>query len=389
MIDILIWGIGSASTKVENIINTSNVNVLAYIDNDEQKQGKLINNRLVINPKKINEHKYEYIFVASQFYCEIYKQLIALGVDNRKILNSYNLVEKIIELEHIKSDKRYLYTKLKDNYNKAKIENIDTLITGISYAECGIDLSLFKYNAVNLALSGQDLYYDYNLAKNIIEFNKRKIKNVIIGLCYYSFQYDLSLSNGKTRCIYVYKDILNLIHNYDKDKDDKAELLKWINKPMEIDRNLYLDNTNIILQKLKVNFEVDFNKNWANNFENMSFDDRIKEGKNLAILDSNKNYPKTVIENKRILSKYLKCLNSNGISVTIVIFPVTKYYSKNFDRRLKKEFYEIIEELNIDYDFTFLDCFNSNEFKDMDFSDCSHLNVNGARKFTKILNEKI
>ncbi|MFT8351708.1 hypothetical protein [Clostridium saccharoperbutylacetonicum] len=198
MINVFIWGTGDFRSKVESIINSKNINTIAYIDNKKEMQGKFINDKTIINPNKINEYKYDYILIASQYYKEIHDQLIYLGINEKKIINSFKFIEDITIIEYMKSDKEYLYNKFEDNYNNAQNSmHIDSIITGLSYAECGIDLNTLKNKALNFALSGQDIYYDYNIAKNVIEGTKNKIKNVIIGLSYYSFQYDLSLSKSK------------------------------------------------------------------------------------------------------------------------------------------------------------------------------------------------
>lgn len=112
-------------------------------------------------------------------------------------------------------------------------------------------------------------------------------------------------------------------------------------------------------------------------------------GKAQAELDCNKNYPKTVVENTKILKDYLELLMTNNIKPIIVVCPVTKYYSKYFSVRIKEEFLEIINKLQRDYNFQYIDYFESELFDDSLFYDVSHLTFEGGEKFTMLLNEEI
>lgn len=72
-----------------------------------------------------------------------------------------------------------------------------------------------------------------------------------------------------------------------------------------------------------------------------------------------------------------------------MIFPASKYYTKYFSERIENEFRSIINEIGKLYDFQYIDYFRPELFTDDDFVDVSHLNGDGAEKFTKILNNLI
>ncbi|CDM68815.1 hypothetical protein CM240_1657 [Clostridium bornimense] len=72
-----------------------------------------------------------------------------------------------------------------------------------------------------------------------------------------------------------------------------------------------------------------------------------------------------------------------------MIFTVSKYYTKYFSERIENEFFSIINEIGKLYDFQYIDYFRSELFTDDDFVDVSHLNGDGATKFTKVLNSMI
>lgn len=361
MYNIVIFGSGSTAERLTSNLN-SNINVLCYLDNDNTKWGNIFNNKLILNPIEIKELKYDYIVIGSQFNNEIYSQLINMGICKNKIfeylvfLNSfYNHFENQIEM-----------------FEKKQLE-YETLITGISYFVTGIRGEYLKKVGINFSYDGQDLYYDYNIAKYLLKNYNTKFKYSIIGLNYFSFQYDLSLSAGKDNVNLYYPRLkkshnLNILNN---DHDDRALINKNIaDKILKVteDGKYKLNNTTIPLTEQ----------------ENLN-----ETGKKQAILDCHKNYPKTVEENKVILKKYLNLLKQYNIKPIIVICPTSKYYYKHFSKKISDEFFNIIGQLKKEYDFQYIDYFKSELFDDSLFYDVSHLTDEGGEKFTKILNEVI
>ena len=217
------------------------------------------------------------------------------------------------------------------------------------------------------------MYYDYNLIKWLLENNYgklNKLKYTIIGLSYYSFQYDLSLSSMKYKSL-LYYEAIGIEHNF---------------KKLDILLSNKIIAKNIAEEIFKFNSNGGIQIDWMTNKENLYSLDEHK-GKIQAEIDCNKNYPKTVEENIKIFDEYLNLLEKHNIKPIVMVAPVSKYYSKYFSKRIKDEFMEIIDERRDR--FQFIDCFDSKLFDDSDFFDVSHLNPRGASKFTKILNDLI
>ncbi|BDB02539.1 chemotaxis protein [Clostridium botulinum] len=363
MYDIIIFGTGSTSNFVTQLLN-DNVEILAYVDNDSNKWGKYYYNKEIIDPKYINDIKYDFIVIASQFNNEIYNQLLQIGLDGSRILQFFKF-----------SDLNWNMFKWQmDSYTNSK-EKVEILATGISYTDLGIQENILYKKCFKFSIASQDLYYDYTIVKNIIENHKEKAQNlryVIIGLSYYSFQYDMSLSAMKNKVI-LYYEVLKDIHNF---KDAKKIYLEY-----EI-------NENIASKIFKKNQYGRYDLNW-NTTILKGIEDKRYVGKLQAERDCNKNYPKTVEENKEIFKNYLKLLRDNNIKPIVVVFPASEYYTKYFSRRIEDEFHSIINEFEKEYDFQYIDYFRSDLFGDDDFTDVSHLNPKGAEKFTQILNEEI
>jgi DltD C-terminal region. len=362
MVNILLFGVGSGINKVIEAINFSTVNILAFVDNHPKKVGRIFNEKKIISIKDIKEYEYDYIIISSSFFYDIISQLEELGIKNDKIYPFYQY---------------YICNYFSDNFEyklyKFLNSNIEyeTIITGISYHLYGIDEKIIKNKAFNFALGSQDLYFDFNIVKylfcNYPEKGKN-IKNVIIGLSYYSFEYDLSKSHLAER-IFRYYSVFQDFHNL-KDKS-KYSKFKYLSE------NVFISNFETVNAEYSIH-----------DFES-SFKNDINTAKEHAFTDSNKNYPKTVIENIDILLKYLEFLKQKNINPILVICPVTKIYSNYFSKELVERFYESINYIREKYNVQFLDHFYSDLFNDEDFCDFVHLSKHGSEKFTSILNNNI
>lgn len=359
--DIVIFGCGSASQKLSKSLN-ENINIVCYLDNNKSMWGKIFNNKSVCNPSEIRNIEYDYIVIASQFNNDIFIQLIEYNVPKCKIFEYMNFINN-----------KYNHFEYTMNLFNGNISSYETLITGISYFVSAINGEILKYKGINFSFDSQDLYYDYHIAKYLIEKYNTNFKYALIGLSYYTFQYDLSLSSMKDN-VKLYYQRLKKSHNF-KFNDVESERIE-VNKAiadkilkLSVDGNYIIDNRIIPLTEQKENFYL--------------------VGEKQAKLDCNKSYPLTVKENKELFKEYLNLLHKNNIKPIVVVCPVSKYYSKYFSKRIKEEFFEIIHEVQKICKFQYIDYFESQLFDDSMFYDVSHLTFEGGKKFTKILNKEI
>jgi hypothetical protein len=359
--NIVIFGTGSAAEKLSESLN-DNVNVVCYMDNNKLKWGNKFNKKLVVNPSEIYNINYDYIIIASQFNSDIFMQLIRCNVPTNKIFEYINFIHNM-----------YNPFEYKMSLFERNILDYKSIITGISYIVSGISGDVLKKKGINFAFDSQDLYYDYSIVKYILKKYRTNIKYAIIGLSYYAFQYDLSLSSMKDN-VKLYYPILNKSHNLHMNTEENNRIIinKVIaNKVLKISNNgeFILSNKTIPLSEYTTELEY--------------------IGKKQAALDCNKNYPNTVAENKYIFSRYIELLKKNNIKPIVVVCPTSKYYHRNFSKRIKNEFFEIINEIRKMYSFQYIDYFDSNLFDDSMFYDVSHLTYEGGKIFTEILNEII
>ncbi|MFT8352888.1 D-alanyl-lipoteichoic acid biosynthesis protein DltD [Clostridium saccharoperbutylacetonicum] len=364
MYNVIVFGTGSTANLLLNSLEVG-INVICYCDNDKSKWGKKCNGKEIISPFRIKEMEFDYILIASQFNESIYNQLLGLEVNEEQIFEFFRYIECVYN--YIDHDLYYIRENAKE---------IQAIVTGISYAEKAIKAEVLIKRTNKLTRPSQDLYFDYNLIKYIVENNKDynlKLRYVLICLSYYSFQYDMSYSEMKGK-VYLYYESIGKKHhlNYEDNLFKRIGINKMIAEKTLIKHS---NGTPVV--------------NWLDNENNNSDIVNERIGERQALIDGNKNYPETVKENTQIFKDYLNLLKDNNIKPIVIVCPVSKYYSKYFPERLKHEFHTIINEVRKEYDFQFFDYFSSELFNDEDFSDVSHLNDKGSEKFTQILNEVI
>ena len=136
-----------------------------------------------------------------------------------------------------------------------------------------------------------------------------------------------------------------------------------------------IDLNNICLEKTPMRF--------------INFTEALNSRKNIEIW-SKKNYPETVVENTKILDDYLTLCEENNICPIIFLTPRTEGFMKYFSRKKLDEFYCIVNQaLKKHSGARFFDGWKLSGFTDKDFYDNTHLNLQGAKKFSSCLNDFI
>jgi hypothetical protein len=71
----------------------------------------------------------------------------------------------------------------------------------------------------------------------------------------------------------------------------------------------------------------------------------------------------------------------------IIVFPSTRYYFEALSPEFKKRFYNIVNELQEEYDIQFIDLSENHNLTDEDFTDFDHIGESGAIKITNIMRD--
>ncbi|MFL1676573.1 CDP-glycerol glycerophosphotransferase family protein [Paenibacillus dendritiformis] len=89
MVDIIIFGTGHGAEVFVNQLDKNRTNIVAFLDNNNEKIGTYFYGKKIYNPNNISTLSYDYIIIASQFLTPIYSQLLELGIRPDKIIPIY------------------------------------------------------------------------------------------------------------------------------------------------------------------------------------------------------------------------------------------------------------------------------------------------------------
>ncbi len=357
MVKVLIYGTGSSAKKLLEVLDYNKVEIVAFIDGNCNKQQLLFEEKYnIFPPKKIKELTFDKIIVASMYYDEIIQTLKGLKVDKDKCF-WFNVEYFNAYLSEVALNSKFGQLSLAE-------ESIEIIATGLSYVRDGLDFSFLNYKGINFGFSSQDLFADYSIIEHIFSnYKLSNLKYLLIGMSYYSFNYDLSKSiNGYLTTRYY--GITKTMRSYNIEKD----------------YYYFRDFTKTFFNKENIQ---NISSNDKNNmyYECMTEIDK-HNGKQVATRHSKKIYPETISENKYLFSKILELCKMRNITPIVVVFPTTKYYYDYLSIDMEEHFLKIIEEFQKQYKFLFYNFLKDSSFEEQDFWDASHLNYRGAKKFS-------
>ena len=252
------------------------------------------------------------------------------------------------------------------NLRHVRKNGADFFATGISYTEVGLDLKCFPstLRGVNLAGSNQDLRQSFLTAKYVFEHVKPgTIKFVLIGLTPYSFRYD----NAKSFFV-CSRNLQYMLGLMNSEPQTHHDFLLQTLVSNEI-KNIFFTTTE---KQADLNFERLKNivntgltaralVNWEAELDNLT----------------KKFYPQAVQKNFQILKAYIELCLANGAKPVGVVFPFAPAMRKNYNEELLKNFRDMIQRLEENYDFTCVDLFDLPLDYDC-FYNMAHLNLKGS-----------
>lgn len=152
--NIVIFGTGLSAEAFIKQINMDQTNIVAFLDNNKEKQGKLMKNLPIYSPLAVAQLHYDFIVIASQFVTEIYDQLVSLGVPNDKIipLHKESLLNR--QREYYKGILKKMTSKNIRNKNK-----IDISLVSLHNSGCNSH-ALYKFTP-------NDMKQKYNITYHL------------------------------------------------------------------------------------------------------------------------------------------------------------------------------------------------------------------------------
>lgn len=360
MYKIIIYGVFSLELRrrIESFLDEE-YTILGYTDSNISKD--ILDGKKFFKPNELRHVTFDYIVVA---------------VNNIKVCRQ--IKEELVFGGGISSDKIICPTIfLSDSYKLQKdmINHIDlhlnseieTVIFGLSYSLRGIDKDLLKQKAFDFSWHGLDLYYNFRLLKYSIEKGYiTRVSNAVLVFPYNYFNHDMSVEphqykTGQILSVSRLNDFHNCDLQYNEEIFDCVMSIKLFGKKFlkyyRASENIYAYHKNINLTD-----KIELGHTWE------------------------KKHPKTLSENVDIFDELISELRCIAKRIILVIPPF--YWkaikiSNNVIDECRKDFYEIIQLYDIEV-IDLLDYWNENEEC---FYDATHLNYEGAKKFTNLLND--
>lgn len=274
-----------------------------------------------------------------------------------------------------------------NSVNKKKVllnqqkDEIEILVFGSSYAYAGINPDFINLRTFNLANTAQDLYYDYELLKNVINMLP-KLKMIIISISYQSFEYKTTSSIDYARS-FLYSHTFRIPNeNFWRRFDPRNISLFALYEPYNVWQYTWKD------------FKVDLATNMnSTGWGYVKYDHKVKfndvEGKELLAYLNNDLSQKNLSQNKLYLESIIKLTKNQHIKLLLITPPVSEEFMNQMNQNRYKRMQNEITEISQKYDITYLNFIDDRRFKVYDFADLMHLNDQGAEKFSLYLDRVI
>ncbi|MBF6642551.1 hypothetical protein IVB69_13750 [Flavobacterium sp. J49] len=308
----------------------------------------------------------KFIQYLSYFALPIFLVIIAFEIYLRQIDTSYTEKEKGIL------------------QNQKKIE---VLILGNSRATLGIDPNQFERYTYNLANVAQPLYYDKRIALKYLD-QLSNLKYVFITVDCGSLNYSRMGS----------REIWSYYGNGIEYKDEMPFFPKYS----------YLNgySTSIALKLLKndlsgkykvikaIDLDTDYDLNRPIEKGFFGYKGTREEGMTAIHIfnRAGKGLDEGISPEKREitmdLEDFIRILKTKSITPILLTMPCHKDYvkalHKNMVKRAESDYQKLAQKYQLEY-WNYLNF----PMERMNFHDCDHLNIKGAEKFSKVLNERL
>ncbi|MNK22208.1 hypothetical protein D3C87_404820 [compost metagenome] len=269
------------------------------------------------------------------------------------------------------------YTE-KHKYIKEGYNDTEVLVFGNSHAFYGINPVFFELKTFNISNISQTLLYDKLLFEKHID-SLQKLKYIILPIEYTSLSHDNDIGDLKWRK-YFYEAQMGINTGLISDLDIKKYFLALSPR------------LKITVEAIKKYFKNGTIADCTNNgFASYIGVNKINNNNKAANIIMNKHEDNSVDfhENLNIVNYIINKCKQKGVKVIIVNMPVTTYYAEKVNKEKREKIIEKCSKLDGQSNVYYLDVFQNANININDFHDVDHLNVEGAKKCSNILNAYI
>lgn len=270
----------------------------------------------------------------------------------------------------------------KQYYLNKNRKNIEVLILGSSHTFVGVNPVFLDKPSINLAYSSQTLDLDlqlFNRFKNRIP----NLSTLIIPVSYFSYVLALEDTNvaDKIKNYNIYYQLYSknfLLKNQSEvlHQSLNENYIDFKNFMRDSDSKITIDSTGHINKRyIKYNLDWDESATHAAKNHTKNIHDKLIQQR--------------ISENRQALDDIITWCKYNHIKVILVSSPTTNAYIKKLNKEQYNHWRKTTKELATKYsNVIWLNYLDDNHlFQKEDFQNADHLNVKGAIKMTKLINQ--
>lgn len=256
-------------------------------------------------------------------------------------------------------------------------ESCEVLILGNSHAYYGLNPEFFQIPTYNFANISQNLYFDKLLFDKHIH-NFKKLKWVILNIEYTTLSHTDDI-DGETWRKYFYQSQMgievDLIPFY-----DVRQYSLSVSRPLK-------NSLNTIEQYIEKQTLVDCNESgWGTSYTNENSSTNMEYLAEI-VTKKHEDHSLDFSKNLKKIKAIIEQCKQRNIQVLLISMPVHKTYAERVNLHKVSLIHLSATEISNKYDNVFyLNLFSDTTFMDSDFFDPDHLNHQGAKKCTQIVN---
>lgn len=245
----------------------------------------------------------------------------------------------------------------------------DGFITGLSYFRDGVMEAEFGHRLANFGGGGQDLYYDYALAREVLVPSPQRFRYAVIGLAPYSFDYDLAKSANVWRTT---KYLATL-----RDAHGAMDAL-----PVTVEQ---LFNPRFFLTGSPgaedLTLEAFPSLHFARRAQIITLSAALA-GRRVAQTWSRRNYVESQAANSRLLGQYVDLCRAAGIAVFLATPPLPRLFRAAYGAERMAEFNARLRPQLEKPGVWYRDFYSETDYEPTHFYDGDHVNTKGAQRFS-------
>jgi hypothetical protein len=256
-------------------------------------------------------------------------------------------------------------------------QSCEVLILGNSHAYYGLNPEFFQIPTYNFANISQNLYFDKLLFDKHIH-NFKKLKWVILNIEYTTLSHTDDIE-GETWRKYFYQSQMgievDLIPFY-----DVRQYSLSVSRPLK-------NSLNTIEQYIEKQTLVDCNESgWGYSYTNENSSTNMEYVAEI-VTKKHEDHSLDFSQNLNKIEAIIEQCKQRNIQVLLISMPVYKTYAERVNSHKVSKIHQSAEKVAKKYDNVFyLNLFSDTTFMDSDFFDPDHLNHQGAKKCTQIVN---